>query len=59
MINEDRDRYNRFYALVALRRLRDPVATEALMDALFAARLDPVTITGNRGSDGLVAPICI
>ena len=47
MINEDRDRYNRFYALVALRRLRDPVATEALMDALFAARLDPVTIAGN------------
>ena len=47
MINEDRYRYNRFYALVALRRLRDPVATEALMDALFAARLDPVTIAGN------------
>eukprot|EP01044_Picomonas_judraskeda_P032957 COSAG03_NODE_12985_length_522_cov_18.888889_1_plen_23_part_10 len=23
MISEDRDRYNRFYALVALRRLRD------------------------------------
>ena len=47
MINEDADRYNRYYALVALRRLRDPFATEVLMDALFVARLDPVTIDGN------------
>jgi hypothetical protein len=47
MITEDCDRYNRYYALVALRRLQDPVAMEVLMEALFAARLDPVTIDGN------------
>lgn len=47
MITEDIDRYNRYYALVALRRLQDPMATEVLMDALFAARMDPVTISGN------------
>ena len=47
MITEDCDRYNRYYALVALRRLRDPVAVEILTEELFAARLDPVTIAGN------------
>ena len=47
IITEDPDRYNRYYALVALRRLKDPGAIEVLMDALFAARLDPVTIDGN------------
>jgi len=48
IINEDPDRYNRYYALVALRRLQDPKAIEVLMDALFVARLDPVTIGENR-----------
>ena len=47
IITEDPDRYNRYYALVALRRLKDPRAIDVLMDALFAARLDPVTIDGN------------
>ena len=36
---------SRKFTCTVLRQLRDPVATGALMGALFAARLDPVTIT--------------
>jgi hypothetical protein len=47
MVHFDSDRYNRYYALVALRRLGTPAATNCLLDALFTSRLDPVTIQGN------------
>ena len=39
----DEDRYVRHIAAVALRRLKTPQATDALMDALFAARWCPIT----------------
>lgn len=44
--NDDRDRYNRYYALTALRRLGSPGAVELLLDSLFTSRLDPVTSQG-------------
>lgn len=47
VMNDDPDRYNRYYALAALRRLASPGAMELLLDSLFTSRLDPVTILGN------------
>jgi hypothetical protein len=47
VMNDDPDRYNRYYALTALRRLGSPGAMELLLDSLFTSRLDPVTIEGN------------
>ena len=45
---EDEDRYNRFYAGLALRRMDSVEAREVLLDALFTARWCPVTTTNNR-----------
>ena len=45
---EDEDRYNRFYAGLALRRLDNEEAKELLIDALFTARWCPVTTTESR-----------
>ena len=39
---EDEDRYNRFYAGLALRRMDNEAAREVLLDALFTARWCPV-----------------
>ena len=47
LMPSDCDRYNRYYAAIALRRLGTAEASEVLLDALLAARLDPVTIDGN------------
>jgi HEAT repeat protein len=47
LMPSDCDRYNRYYAAIALRRLGTGEASEVLLDALLAARLDPVTINGN------------
>ena len=47
VMNDDPDRYNRYYALTALRRLGSPGAMELLLDSLVTSRLDPVTIEGN------------
>ena len=47
-VMEDEDRYNRFYAGLALRRLDNEEAKELLIDALFTARWCPVTTTESR-----------
>ena len=39
----DENRYNRFYAGLALRRIGTPRARKALIDELFTARWCPVT----------------
>ena len=45
---EDEDRYNRFDAGLALRRLDSEEAKELLIDALFTARWCPVTTAESR-----------
>ncbi|MCZ6676660.1 MAG: HEAT repeat domain-containing protein [Candidatus Poribacteria bacterium] len=40
---EDENRYNRFYAVSALRHIGTPPAEDALLDALFTARWCPIT----------------
>ena len=45
---EEENRYNRFYAANALRRIDTPAAREALMNALFTARWCAITTTENR-----------
>ena len=42
-ILHDENRYNRFYAALALRRIGTPRARNALLDALFTARWCAVT----------------
>ena len=44
---DDEDRYNRFYAALALRRIDTNPAKEALFDALFTARWCPITTVNN------------
>ena len=58
MMVRDRDRYNRYYAVIALQRLLHPTVSHAstasnhvegldrFVEELVAARLDPVTISG-------------
>ncbi|MDP6701692.1 MAG: HEAT repeat domain-containing protein, partial [Candidatus Latescibacteria bacterium] len=43
----DEDRYNRFHAGNALRRIDHPNTREALLEALFTARWCPMTTTEN------------
>ena len=43
----DEDRYNRFHAGNALRRIDHPNTREALLDSLFTARWCPVTTAEN------------
>ena len=42
-VMDDEDRYNRFYAGLALRRMDSEEARELLLDALFTARWCPLT----------------
>ncbi len=44
----DEDRYNRFYAHLALSRMNDETARSALLDALFTARWCPLTTSEDR-----------
>lgn len=44
----DEDRYNRFYAHLALSRMDDQTARDALIDALFTARWCPITTSEDR-----------
>ena len=44
----DEDRYNRFYAGLALRHMDSGEAKEVLLDALFTARWCPVTTNDSR-----------
>ena len=43
----DEDRYNRFYAALALRRINTNPAKEALLDDLFTSRWCPITTADN------------
>lgn len=43
----DEDRYNRFHAINALRRIDHPNTRDALLDALFTARWCPITTAEN------------
>jgi HEAT repeat protein len=45
---EDENRYNRFYAALALRRIGTPEATVLLLDDLFTSRWCPITTKDDR-----------
>ena len=45
---EDENRYNRFYAANALRRIDTSAARDALMNALFTARWCSITTKDNQ-----------
>ena len=48
IVLRDENRYNRFYATLALRRIGTPDAQDLLLDDLFTSRWCPITTKDDR-----------